>query len=110
MVLAVMVSSQLLSEYHCALAACVWVQISSTLFGASELQVRAAAPFEAPPAALHGWTRRQAVPSRLTPSCRVDAITLPEVVLEKLAHLADVHVTQLDLTALAEEEPLVSIG
>eukprot|EP00891_Asterochloris_glomerata_P001200 jgi/Astpho2/1200/fgenesh1_pg.00022_%23_10_t len=39
---------------------------------------------------------------------RVDAITLPEVVLENWAHLADMPVTQLDLAALAEEEPMPS--
>ncbi len=48
--------------------------------------------------------------NRLAPCCRVDAITLPEVVLENWAHLADMPVTQLDLAALAEEEPMVSTG
>ena len=40
----------------------------------------------------------------------MDAITLPEAILENWAHLADMHVTQLDLAALAEEEPMVSTG
>ena len=35
---------------------------------------------------------------------------MPEVVLEDWAHLADMPVTQLDLAALAEEEPMVIIG
>ena len=40
----------------------------------------------------------------------MDAVTLPEVVLENWAHLADMPVTQLDLAALAEEEPMVNTG